>query len=378
MSVSERHPGHARRGRWYTAGGGLLLSSGAIGVAWPTAFFHGYLVATLFWVSLPLGAMALLMTHRLTGGRWGWSFQPLAGAMASMLPWGIVLIVPVLLGMTFLYPWAGAGSTTGGAHAGFRNLYLNEGFFATRSIGYFLVWWAMVWPLIGYGPRAALWRASGRMTPRAAAVGLLVYVMTVTFAGIDWVASLEAQWYSSIFGLYVLVGQVLTAFAGLLVVSGVTMQRLPEALRASRLHDLGNLLLTLVILHAYLGFSQFFIIWNGNLPHETSWFARRLDSGWGAFALVLIALHFGLPFFALLFRHVKQHEAFLLPLAVVILAGRLLDNIWMVLPAVEEEKLTVALLLTMLTIVGLGCLTSGTISGNWEKRLARMARVVWR
>lgn len=319
---------------------GLVLMAGAVvaGTFRPAAFFHGYLFGFMLWVSVPLGCAAVLMLHHVGGGRWGESIRVPSERALRTLPLFVLLFVPIVIGLETLYGWARAGELAQSPMLQAKKAYLNVPFFLMRA-GFFLGLWAIGgWLLSTWSIRQARHQHDATLTrrlKRTAALGLVVYFLTVTFASVDWVASLEPEWSSSIFGLYVALGQALTALGVLVVLAHVLA---PSSERSSVvprpiLRDLGNLLLTFVVLHAYLAYAQFFLIWIGNLPREIVWYLQRTSGGWGVVSVGLMVIHFALPFFALLFRSIKKSRRALLTVVGVILFGRLLDFAWLVLPA---------------------------------------------
>ena len=340
-----------RRGRWTLRAGLGALGLGAMCALFaPQAALHSYLSAFVLWAGIPLGCGAILMMHHLVGGRWGSGIRPPMEAAAMTTPLLAVLFVPVAMGISYLYPWA---SAAGGDVLTQKRAYLNVPFFLLRGSAFLLLW------------SAGAWFLTRRPISRLAAPGLVLYVLTVSFAAIDWIGSLEPHWYSSIFGLYVLIGQVLSALAVLIVLAAIHAGNEPSA--ADIFHDLGTLLLALVSLHAYFAYSQFFIIWNGNLPHEIGWYAPRIHGPWGFIALVLIAVHFALPFALLLSRSVKRRASSLLCVALVILIARGVEAMWIVLPSYDGPAIG-AVALSMLAILGMGGIWMGIFARSWRRR----------
>src|SRR5438093_7316857 len=170
--------------------------------------------------------------------------------------------------------------------------------------------------------------------------GLCIFVITVTFAAIDWVMSLDPSWSSTIFGLIFVASWTMSALAFTILVSAWLSQREPmhAVLRPSHFQDWGNLLLTLVMLWTYFAFSQYLIIWSGNLPEETTWYVARKHGGWGAIALAIVILQFAFPFMTLLSRAAKKSSERLATLAVLILIMRIVDVIWLIEPAFNQER----------------------------------------
>jgi hypothetical protein len=165
--------------------------------------------------------------------------------------------------------------------------------------------------------------------------GLVFLVLTVTFASIDWIMSLEPEWFSTIFGLLTITGYGLTAFAFTIVILALVYRDNPEGSFISKrhFHDYGKLLLTFVMLWAYLSFSQFLIIWAGNLPEEIPWYVERVRGSWGAVAILLIVGHFALPFTLLLSANLKKRSTTIARVAIFVLVMRFVDLLWYVTPA---------------------------------------------
>jgi hypothetical protein len=298
-------------------------------------FFRSYLVAFLFWIGITLGCMALLMVQHLTGGNWSLVIRRILEAGSRTLPLMAVAALPVLAGLRWVYTWSLPGQTDPVILA--KHVYLNSGFFVARTIFYFACWFFLVYLLNKFsraedtGGNASLWmRLEG-----LSGAGLVLYGFTVTFASVDWVMSLEPRWYSTIYGLLFMVGQALAALAFAIMVLIWLSDREPlsEVVKASYFQDLGSFLLTFVMLWAYLEFSQFLIIWGGNLSEEIPWYLRRMQGTWGRIGLLLVLLNFALPFFLLLFRDVKRRKGSLLLVAGLVLLMRVVDMYWMVLPA---------------------------------------------
>ena len=285
----------------------LALIAGAAGLAvcaaawliFPGSFYHAYLVGYVFWMGIPLGCIGLTLLHHLVGGGWGLPIRrPMESAGVTILPMAI-LFLPIALGLPHLYEWARPVEELDALLLSKRP-YLNPGFFLGRTAGYFATW--LVLALVidrlsaaqdrreDYGPSRWLGSLAGP--------GLILLFLTGTFAAIDWMMTLEPHWVSSIYGAMVVVGQGLATLATLILVVVWMSDRRPmdRAVTHGRLHDLGNLMLAFTMLWAYMSFSQFLIIWSGNLPEEIPWYIRRARGAWQWIALALIVFHFFLPF----------------------------------------------------------------------------------
>ena len=326
----------------------LALIAAAAGLAgcaaaWliaPGSFYHAYLVGYVFWVGISLGCIGLTLLHHLVGGGWGLPIRrPMESAGVTLLPLAI-LFLPIALGLPHLYEWARPEEVAHDALLQSKSSYLNPGFFLGRTGAYFAVW--LVLALLIDRLSAAQDRRDdfgpSRWLGSLAGPGLILLFLTGTFAAIDWMMTLEPHWVSSIYGAMVVVGQGLATLSMmvLIVVSMSDRRPMDRAVTHGRLHDLGNLMLAFTMLWAYMSFSQFLIIWSGNLPEEIPWYLRRARGAWQWVALVLIVFHFFLPFFVLLFRENKRYGRLLRRVAAWILAMHWLDLVWLIVPASIE------------------------------------------
>jgi hypothetical protein len=221
--------------------------------------------------------------------------------------------------------------------------YLNVNFFWIRTAVYFAIWIILIFFINKWSldqDRAAKPSLVNRLQ-KISGPGILLYVLTLTFASIDWVMSLDPHWFSTIFGFVFVIGQAVLAMAFAIVVVGwlAPHQPLSEVLRTQHFHDLGNLLLAFVMLWAYISLSQFIIIWSGNLPEEITWYVHRLHGGWQWLALGIVMFHFAVPFVLLLSRQTKRRIEILSKVALAMIFMRLVDLFWIVAPNFHPEKL---------------------------------------
>jgi hypothetical protein len=334
---------------------GLLLAIG--GAMFDLAqFWQSYLLAFLFWLEIGLGCLGFIMLHHLVGGRWSALIRRIMETGAMTLPLMTILFLPLLFGLTTLYPWLNPDHVAASALLQQKTQYLNLPFFLVRAVLYFTVWLTLAallsrWSLAedaGAEPTTRLRRLS--------AVGLILYMLTATFAAYDWMMSLEPEWFSSIYGLLFIAGQALAALAVAIIGLRVLAQGndTTEAW-TEQFNDLGNFLLGFVMIWAYFAFSQFLIIWSANIPEEALWYYHRSRGGWLEVGLFLIALHFVLPFFLLLSRQVKRKARLLTALATLIFVARILDLFWLIVPAFYPEGLHIHWLdLVLLVAMGGG------------------------
>jgi hypothetical protein len=295
-----------------------------------TQFFRSYLFAWLFWSGLSFGALVIAMMQFLTGGIWGRAVRGLATAAFRTLPLMSLLFLPVLIGVHDIFGWAnGANGETSGYHH--KAQYLNVPFFTVRAVFYFVV-------ICVIGALLRRWSLalvdSTRMPKRLTALcsgGLIAFVLCMNFASTDWVMSLDPKWYSTIFVEVFIVGQFLSALA--LLTALLTVLATGDQVPEKAFHDLGNMLLAFVIFWAYVSFSQFLIIWSGNLPKEIGWYLDRSRNGWQWTAGVLALCQFFLPFVLLLSRAAKRNRQRLLGIALVIFLANVLAVFWQVAPS---------------------------------------------
>ena len=312
----------------------------------PRQFFQSYLMAYMLCLGVTLGCLALGMVHQLSGGAWGVVIRRPIGAAARVLPVMTAMFLPIALGMRQLYVWTDPDLLLHDEVLQHKALYLNTPFFLARAAVYFLVWNAISHFLNAWSleqDRTANPRLARRMQMLSGG-GLLAYGLCITFASFDWLMSLEPHWFSTIYGVLILAGQGLSALAFLIIVLVWLSRRPPldRIVAASHFHDLGNLMLAFVMLWAYFSFSQYLIIWSGNLPAEIGWYLHRLQTGWRAVGLVLILFHFAAPFIVLLSRRVKREPELLVKVAVGILVVRLVDLFWLIAPEFHQHGISVS------------------------------------
>ena len=340
------HLAHATRRRAWALGVGTIALAGCLVGFWSGAqkMLAAWLAAWLYFLGLSLGALAALMIHHLTGGDWGRPVRRYFEAMLAPLPMLAVAFVPLAVGLRKLFAWA---HEEDGA-------YLTRDFFIVRAVIYFVLWILF----------AHFLARAGRDQKRAiglSAAGLMVYVLTATLAGTDWIASLTPRWASTNLGLIVVTGQGLGALAFAVAAGAGLSVRYRSAsgepwfVTRERGNDLGNLLLTFVMTWMYLSFMQVLIIWAEDLPRETVWYLPRLEGEGRYFALAVMLTQFAIPFTLLLFRQVKRDIRMLLAVAIWLLAAHLADVTWLVLPSVWNTGSALAGAgLVVLATIGIG------------------------
>lgn len=296
-----------------------------------TGFLRAYLIAYLLWLLIALGCFAILMLHHMVGGRWGFIIRRTLEAGSKTFPLLALLFIPLLIGHSDprVYPVV-SGHT-------FKAFYLSPHFYLARAIIYFASWIAVAYFLNRL--TAEQDRGSDRNLLRSfsnlSAAGLLIYCTTISWASFDWVMSLEPKFFSTIFGMIFIVMPALAAMAFAIIVTMFLARYKPlsEVANPLRFNDLGNLLLTFIMLWAYLSFSQFLIIWAGNLQDENFWFTVRGTGEWMYVALFIILFHFAVPFVLLLNRPVKRHMKALAAVGGGLIIMTWIDLYWFIMPA---------------------------------------------
>jgi hypothetical protein len=307
----------------------------------PDQFFRSYLLGYMAWLGVSLGSMAILMLVHLTHGNWGMVIRRILEAATRNVLLMAVLFLPLLTGLPRLYPWARGAEAAKDEHL--RHLsetFLSPSMFVIRAIVYFAIWIVLASLLTKWSAEQDTPNQKSDLRFRnLSAPGLVLYGLTVSFAAVDWVMSLDPHWISTIYGLLLLAGQILSAISFAVVVEVILSRYRPmsELLKPDHLHDHGKLMLTFVMVWAYFGFSQWLIIWAGNLPEEITWYLRRLHGGWQSIGLILALFHFGVPFILLLSRNFKRKPQTLVKLAVWLMVMRLLDLFWIIAPNFHEN-----------------------------------------
>lgn len=332
-------------------GAAVLLATGRGGV---DRFLQGYLVGWTFFFSLSVGALFFVLLQHVTRAGWSVVVRRLAEGMAALFPVLAILVVPILVGLPRLYEWARPG---GLGHAGGpagKAAYLSPTFFTIRVIAYL----AILAALGLYYLKTSL-RQDGTGDPaltlrmeRAAAPCMVVFALVVNFAAFDLLMSLDPHWYSTIFGVYLFSSSVVGFFAVLPhIVHWLQHHReLLHTVTREHFHDMGKLLFAFVVFWAYIAFSQYLLIWYGNLPEETGWFLKRQTGGWGWVSLLLVVGHFVIPFLVLISRDAKRQPHVLLLASAWVAVMHWVDIYWLVMPEMNGGALRPSAMDVLVTV----------------------------
>lgn len=299
-------------------------------------FFHAFLVGFVFWVSIGLGTLFFVMLHHLSTSRWSIVIRRIPESIMMNLPFMFIFCIPVILGMHALYHWSHADAVATDSLLQWKEPYLNSTFFVIRNVFYFAVWSWIAWSL--YKVSLAQDTNPGeeqlaRMR-KTSAIGMLLFAPTLTFAAFDWLMSLDPHWYSTIFGVYFFTGCFLSslAFVTLWTIFLRGREKLNHLITAEHLHDLGKLTFGFIIFWAYIGFSQFFIMWYANIPEETIFYQRRWEGDWQIISMIQLFCHFVIPFVVLIFQQVKKNPVIMSVMAVWLLVVHFIDLYWLIYP----------------------------------------------
>ena len=321
---------------------GLLLSGGT--------FFQSYLFAFMFFFGITLGSTAWLMGHHVTGGGWGFLMRRPLEAATRCWPWILGMFVPLAIAMLLsmqhghgvnglgnaLYEWADPKIVAEEPVLQKKLAYLNPLGWLLRAGVYFVIWFGLAYLLNRWSreedvtssplPRHKLSMWSG--------LGLVIYLMTVTFAGIDWLMTIEPHWFSALFGAIVLVGQALSTLCVMVILIYALMHGTPlfKSIETRYFRDVGNLMLAFTLLWAYTNYSQFMIQYSGNIAEEAGWQLHRTTFGWQYWGAINIVIHFALPFLFALSSITKVNIGNLRKLAWFLVFARFFDLFFYVVP----------------------------------------------
>lgn len=304
-------------------------------------FARSYLVAYLYWIAIALGSLGLLMLNHMTHGAWGVVVRRIFEAAASTLPAMALLFIPIAINLPQLYEWARPDVVAADPILLAKARYLNPGGMILRALLYFGVWTLLLLPLLRWS------RAQDatddpqyyRKIRVVSAAGLILFTLTVSFAVIDWLMSLDAHWFSSIYGVQFIGGAMVASLSAAIVVSAWLGRRSPmdTVYQARHHHDHGTLLFAFLLLWGYFTVSQFLIIWSANLPEETPYFVHRFHSSWKALSVALVLVHFWFPFLSLLSKKIKRVPRRLARYAVLLLVMRWFDLYFQAAPNFHPE-----------------------------------------
>jgi hypothetical protein len=323
----------------------FLLATVASAMGWvvsPQHFYSAWLTAFFYWLGISLGCLAWIMVHGMTGGRWGLLIRQILKCSAQTMPLMIVLFAPIWLNVAQIYEWADPESVQHHPELLRKSGYLNVAGFQIRAVAYMALWVGLTWLLSRMSSRLET-NQDPELTynwQRSCGMMFILYSFSMTLAAVDWMMSLEPEWYSTMYGLIHISGQGVSGMAFAIVVLCLLQHVDPwaSATTPEKTNDLGNLLLAAVMFWAYCTYFQYLVIWTGNLPEENVWYLRRNKNGWQLVIIVLLSLEFILPFLLLLIRQQKRRLADLARIAWCLLVMRYFELDWLAVPGFPHGR----------------------------------------
>lgn len=315
-------------------------------------FYQSYTIAWLMCVCMSLGVLAISFLGNVTNGDWVIMIRPISEASGRTLPFVFLAGIPIALGLPHVYHWAEAGITDPSS-ANYDSLIAYKSYWLStdpgsmfggvyvRAVIYFALWTFLAYRLSAISKR---YNDSGDPKDRESlkhwgVIGMIIYVLTGTFASVDWIMSVDPHWFSSLYGFAFVGSQVLAAFSFCAIAMSWLKDRKPFSLVVNKklFHDYGKLMLAFTVLWAYFAFSQFLIIWSGNLPEEITWYLDRSTNGFKELSVFVVVGHFVLPFAVLLSANLKKKPKMLAGVALWILVMRWFDYYWLIAPSLHHE-----------------------------------------
>ena len=304
----------------------------------PELTLRGWLLGFIMFAGIGIGSLGILLLQYLTGGAWGIVIRRVAEAGSRTIPLLAILFIPIGMGIFNLYEWAHIPNDH---FIKARGWYMEPEWWAARSVLYFALF-----SFIGYmfnrwsirQDAAKNYEESAKelgAATRFSGPTMVAYALLVTLASVDWMMTLEPHWFSTMWGFMFIAGWGLSCFCFGVAVLAYLSDKAPmdRVLGKRHFHDIGKLILALVMVWAYFNFSQYLIIWSGNLTEETPYYLTRQKGAWGVIGILLIVFHFAFPFLILLMQDFKRKAKWLAALAIFILFMRLVDMFYIIGPS---------------------------------------------
>jgi hypothetical protein len=307
----------------------------------PNAIWHNILIGVQLVIALGLGGIVFVAIGYVTRAGWSVVLRRVPEAMSQTLPLGAVVMLLSIFGISALYEWSHQSAVEGDALLQLKEPYLNIPFFIARMIAYFAIWIFFARVIRKNSERQD---TTGNVdhtmkNEKWSAAFLVLSGITIWLASTDWIMSLEPHWFSTIFGMYNMIGVLLTGVTGVTLLVIILNRRgaFDTHIREDHYHDLGKLMFAFSTFWMYIWFSQYMLIWYANIPEETTYFLARENSSWLTFTILNVVFNWLFPFVALLSASAKQKEGLLLKVSIVILIGRWIDYYWMIAPPFHHD-----------------------------------------
>ncbi|KAA3660624.1 MAG: hypothetical protein DWQ10_06275 [Calditrichaeota bacterium] len=321
---------------------GLVLTAVGYFMVSPEQMYHSWLTAFVFWMTIGLGGLFFTMLHHLTGAVWSIVLRKFSESLMAVLPWMLLFFIPVVFGIHDLYHWSHEDAVAHDQLLQGKAGFLNQPFFVIRSIGYFVIWIILSLSLFKLSVKQDNQHDASISAKfkKISAPGMLLFALSLTFASFDWLMSLDPHWYSTIFGVYIFSGSVLAVLSMIMLIALFLRKSgfLEEVITIEHYQDIAKLLFAFTVFWAYIAFSQYFLIWYGNIPEETVWFLHRWEGSWKIISMVIVFFHFALPFLILLTRNAKRNLTLLGIMGFWFLIVHWIDLYWLVFPSFHKHS----------------------------------------
>ena len=338
-------------------------------------FFHSYLTSYSYFLSIGLGALFFVVLQHLTRAGWSVTVRRLVEFFMSSFPMLTILALPIVggtaAGYHYLYEWTDPAIVAKDALIQHKEPYLNLPFFLARVISYFAIWLVISKVMFS---RSKAQDESGdpaitSSLEKIAPVSMVLFALTMTFAAIDLIMTLDPHWFSTIIGVYYFAGCFLSVLSTLVIVAmGLqSIGKLEGLITEEHYHDIGKFMFAFTFFWGYIAFSQFMLYWYADIPEETGWYLVRQSKTWVIWSIILVVSHFFLPFPGLLSRHVKRNRSGLLFWAFWILGAHYIDQYYLVMPtltSIHKIKEFPLGLLDLACFVGIGGLCVGFVASK--------------
>lgn len=355
---------------FYGIGAVGLIASGVGFFLNKDQFFFSYITSFAFFTSIALASLILVMIHHMTKSSWGAVLRRIPESFSSNLWLWSVFIIPVLLGMSSLYHWTNTELVAADPILAGKTAYLNEVFFVIRQLIYFAIWGFLGYKLHKVSlemDRTNDWGLTSLLR-KISAPGILIFALSVAFASFDWLMSLDAHWFSTMFGVYFFAMSFQALFP-VIILLVFWMQRndlLKNTITKAHIYDLGAWFFGFTVFYAYIAFSQFMLIYYANIPEETLWFYHRLEGSWEIISYSLIICRFAIPFLLLLNRETKHNRILLIAVSVLVLVMHFIELHWIVMPVLHHHGFQLNWL-DITTLLGLGGVFMGLFFTTFKK-----------
>jgi hypothetical protein len=333
-------------------------------------FFFSYLTSFTIYTTISLGALFMVMIHHITKSSWGTAIRRLPETFAANIAVWSIFFIPILIGLSFLYKWTSFDYVTGDPIMEGKVAYLNTPFFVIRQFLYFGIWGFLGYKLHKVSVRMDETRDWGltSLLRKLSAPGILLFALTVAFASFDWLMSLDAHWFSTMFGVYFFAMSFQAFFAVMLLLVFWFIRNgiLANTIKKTHIYDLGAWMFAFTVFYAYIAFSQFMLIYYANIPEATIWFYHRLEGSWAFISYSLIFGRFAIPFLLLLNRESKHNEKVLKITATLIVVMHIVEIYWIIMPVMHYSGISISWM-DITTFIGLGGIFFGLFFSRLKK-----------